>query len=140
MINTVAWGQGDSGNGRASWSYGLQSGGDGSTVGWNVLAMLDAGAAGITVPPWAIADFKNFALVAHTNKCAGDPALDGSFDYTADNNPCATGGVGPNDGKTGIGLQGQFLAGYALANDIRVTDAAQWISNRWDGANMYPIQ
>lgn len=139
MIDTVAWGQGDSGSGRASWSYSLQSGGDGSTVGWNVLAMLDVAAAGLTVPAWSVADFKNFALVAHSNKCAGDPALDGSFDYTADNNPCFSNhAAGPNVGKTGIGLQGQFLAG-TLANDVRVTDAATWISNRWDGANVYPF-
>ena len=45
IMNTIAWGQIDSGcNGQGGWTYNLVSSGcttaDGSTIGWNMMALL----------------------------------------------------------------------------------------------------
>ena len=63
MINALAWGQGESGFARGGWAYTFNAGNtDGSTIGWNVLALLDAEAAGITVPAFVKTEFINFAI------------------------------------------------------------------------------
>ncbi len=135
IMNTVAWGQVDGPVGspvttcppRGGWDYGLvnQTSGcygrsDGSTVGWNVLALLDAGASGVPVAPFVKTEFAN-ALAGHGNS-------DGTFDYTADGS--ATVDQLPNLARAGIYLQSLFYEGVPLG-DARVTAAINAINARW---------
>ena len=105
LVNAMAWGQGESGFARGGWAYSFNAGNtDGSTIGWNVLALLDAAAAGITIPPFVKTEFVNFAIPFGLNN-------DGTFDYTSGNNPAvAQGGAGANMAKNGIGVQAMFYA------------------------------
>lgn len=124
LVNALAFGQQDAGVGRGGWIYQFNSSqSDGSTVGWDMLALLDASAAGTTIPAFVQGEFGNFALPQGLN-------TDGSFDYRADNNP-APGTGNPNLAKAGIALQGLFFAG-AASNDPRVAASAQYISDRWN--------
>ncbi len=127
LMNTVAWGQIDvpGCTGRGGWYYSLTNGcttSDGSTVGWNVLSLLDAGASGVPLPAWVSTEFA-FALASHGNS-------NGSFDYNADNNPASR--SYPNVSRAGIYLQGLFYQGVPLA-DSRVTNAISYINARWGG-------
>jgi PKD repeat protein len=127
-INSLAWGQQDAGIGRGGWIYSFNSSqSDGSTVGWDMLALLDAAAAGTTLATFIQPEFANFALPQGLN-------TDGSFDYRADNNP-APGTGSPNLAKAGIALQGLFFAG-AASNDPRVAASAQYISDRWNSTGL----
>lgn len=127
LVNGLAWGQGDSSFGRGSWSYSFNSGGgDGSTMGWNVLALLDAEAAGIVVPPFVKDEFINFAIPIGLNN-------DGSFDYNPNNNPATYGGIPPNMAKVGIGLQTMFYGGIVGLGDARVVAARNSVNIRWNG-------
>jgi hypothetical protein len=124
-MNALAFGQGEFGTGRGGWTYQFNSSpSDGSTVGWDVLALLDAGAAGTVIPAFVKPEFVNFALPNHLN-------TNGSFDYQADANP----GVNsyPNFQKGGIGLQSLFYAG-ANAADARSVAVQNYLSSRWSGA------
>ena len=118
LMNTVAWGQIDVLNcsGRGGWHYSLANNGcdssDGSTAGWNLLALLDATSAGITIPDFVKPEFSNFALPAGFN-IGGTAQNDGTFDYNADQNPLSS---QRNLGKVGIALQGHYFAGKALGN------------------------
>ena len=132
LMNTVVWGQNDGGAGcvgRGGWYYSLRSDGtgcvtsDGSTVGWNVLALLDAGASGVAVAPFVSTEFA-FALASGGN-------ADGSFDYNTDNSPSSD--SLPNLARAGIYLQGLFYRGVPLG-DARVTAATKAINDRWSGA------
>ena len=129
LLDTVAWGQNDGGAGcvgRGGWYYSLRSDGtgcvtsDGSTVGWNVLALLDAGASGVAVAPFVSSEFA-FAMAAAGN-------TDGSFDYNTDGNPATD--YLPNLARAGIYLQSLFYEGVPLG-DARVTAATKAISDRW---------
>ena len=87
LVNGMAWGQGESGFARGGWAYTFNAGNtDGSTIGWNVLALLDAAAAGITVPAFVKTEFVNFAIPYGLNN-------DGTFDYTSGNNPAVAQGT-----------------------------------------------
>lgn len=127
QLNALAWGQIDnnSTNGKGGWWYDLNSPNtsDGSTIGWNMLALFDAVNGGAILPPWVQTQWNApaHALVNHIN-------TDGSFDYQADANPNSNNSV--NVAKTGVGLQGMFFGGRP-AGDSDVTDAKQWISDRW---------
>src|SRR5450432_625736 len=130
LMNTVAWGQNDGGagcTGRGGWYYTLTNNAcqvsDGSTVGWNVLALLDAGASGVPVAPFVSSEFA-FDIASSGN-------TDGSFDYNADNNP-ATDSL-PNLARAGIYLQSLFYEGVVLG-DPRVTAATKAINDRWTAA------
>lgn len=127
VINTVAWGQIDAGcSGRGGWTYGLAVGcttSDGSTIGWDVLGLLNAEAGGITVPAFVKPEFA-FALASHGN-------TSGSFDYNANGNPATT--DYPNLARSGIYLQSLYYEGVPLA-DARVTAAISFINARWSGA------
>ena len=130
IMNTVAWGQIDSGcNGQGGWTYNLYNNGcttaDGSTIGWNMMALLDAGAAGVTIPAFVKASFVATALPNATN-------TDGTFDYQTDSNPASD--YGPNLAKSGIGMQGQFYAG-TLVGDAKITSALGAINARWPAIN-----
>lgn len=129
LMNTVAWGQNDGGagcSGRGGWYYSLRSDtscavpSDGSTVGWNVLALLDAGASGVPVAPFVKSEFA-FDLASSGN-------ADGTFDYNADANPAAD--SLPNLARAGIYLQSLFYEGVGLG-DPRVTAATKAINDRW---------
>ncbi len=90
--------------------------------------MLDAEAAGATIPQWAKDEIKNYNLPNHMNN-------DGSFDYTADGNASVinTNGVGGNVARSGIALQALFL-GAAAPADARITSAKNFVNNRWGGS------
>jgi len=131
LMNTVAWGQNDqpAGNctGRGGWTYTLTNNAcatsDGSTVGWNVLALLDANASGVAVAPFVSSEF-GFDLASSGN-------TDGTFDYNADGNP-ATDNLA-NLARAGIYLQSLFYRGVVLG-DPRVTAATKAINDRWNGS------
>jgi hypothetical protein len=125
LVNALAWGQNDSGTGQGGWYYNFNSTIlDGSTVGWDVLALLDASAAGATVPAWVLTEFKK----------GFDKALntDGSFDYQGDGNPAANNNVGPQ--KNGIGLQGTFLLGETAG--ARVDAVKNNVNSWWSGVGI----
>jgi uncharacterized repeat protein (TIGR01451 family) len=123
LANTVVWGQSNSGLGEGGWYYNLNEGSlsDGSTMGWAILALLDAEAAGATVPVFAKTELA-MALANQLN-------ADGSLDYQVDGDPSSDGS--PNVAKTGIGLQGLYFTGVDVA-DPRVQRALTYIGNRWN--------
>ncbi len=124
LTNTEAWGQTDGvGNmARGGEGYNLNGGQfDGSTVGWAVLAFVDAAAAGATVPAWVSTEF-NFGFDNALNN-------DGSLDYQADGNPASNMAVGPQ--KNGIGLQGLFLIGEFAG--ARVAAVTANVDSWWSG-------
>ena len=127
LVNGMAFGQGESGFGRGGWAYSFNAGNtDGSTIGWNVLALLDAAAAGITVPSFVKTEFVNFAIPFGLNN-------DGTFDYTAGNNPAlAQGTARANMAKNGIGVQAMFYADMIGLGHSRVLAGRNAISNRWN--------
>ena len=102
LVNALAWGQNDmlATAGRLVLRLQLHRL-DGSTVGWDMLALLDAAAAGATVPAWVKTEY-TFGFNNALN-------TDGSFDYNGDGNPASNNNAGPP--KNGIGLQGLFLIG-----------------------------
>ena len=124
MVNALAWGQIDSSTGKGGWYYNFTTSAtsDGSAVGWDILALLDAAAAGATVPTWVNDNFK-LALAASLN-------TDGSYDYQSDGNPAANNSVGPQ--KNGIGLQGLFLIGET--SGARVDSVKNNVNSWWSGA------
>lgn len=126
MVNSVAYGQIDISTGRGGWYYNFNIGNsssDGSTVGWVMLALLDARSAGATVPAYVKTEWSaaNQALANALNN-------DGSFDYQSDGNRASNNSV--NVAKTGVGLQGMFFADRPLAN-ADVQNALNWINARW---------
>jgi hypothetical protein len=126
LVNALAWGQNDSGNGRGGWDYGFNSTrGDGSTLGWDILALLDAAAAGMTVPAWV----RNEVGVLMAVPGGGILNGDGSWDYVA-NGGLSASSAGPQ--KAGIGLQGLFLIGETTGP--RVTAVTNNINSWWNGA------
>lgn len=126
LVNSLAWGQGDSGNGRGGWHYNFNSTtGDGSTMGWAILGLLDAEAAGATVPQWV----KDEVGVLMAVPGGGILNADGSWDYSA--NGASTGSsAGPQ--KVGIGLQGLFLIGET--SGARVDAVRNNLNSWWNGA------
>jgi hypothetical protein len=135
IMNTQTWGQNDGAQaggigacvGRGGWIYSYSNNAcqqsDGSTVGWNMLSILDAIAAGINVPAFVQTEFNTFALPQGLN-------TDGTYDYRADNNPATAGGVGNNLARAAIGLQGLFYVGAPVA-DPRVVAGLGAINGRW---------
>jgi hypothetical protein len=126
LTNSLAWGQNDAGgSGRGGWDYNFNSTfrADGSTIGWDVLALLDAEAAGATVPTWVKTEF------AVLLGAGGILNNNGSFDYVADNNAAGENSSGPQ--KVGIGLQGLFLIGETTGG--RVDSVRNNINSWWNG-------
>jgi hypothetical protein len=129
VMNTIAWGQNDTGCiGRGGWVYGFSNNtcqeDDGSTLGWDLLALLDAGAAGTTIPAFVQSEFMNFGLPEGFN-------TDGTFDYRSNNNPAAPGGVGNNLARTGVSLQALFFSGHVGVADPQVAAARDAVNSRW---------
>lgn len=123
MANTIVWGQIDSGTGRGGWFYNFNSTSsfDGSTVGWDLLALLDASAAGAVVPAFAKTEFA-FGLNGALN-------TDGTLDYQGNGNAGSNNSVGPQ--KNGIGLQGLYFTGETTG--LRVVAVTNAISSWWNG-------
>jgi PKD repeat protein len=125
MVNATTWGQNDSGTGRGGWYYTFNStSSDGSTNGWDLLALLSAEAAGATVPAWVKTEWA-LALAAGLNN-------DGSFDYQANGNRASNSSV--NVAKTGVGVQGIFFAGRP-GTDPDLALAKQYIGAGWQNQN-----
>lgn len=126
MVNALAWGQNDAGTGRGGWDYSFNSTrGDGSTLGWDILALLDAEAAGATVPQWV----KDEVAVLMAVPGGGILNADGSWDYVA-NGAATPSNAGPQ--KVGIGLQGLFLIGET--SGTRVDAVRNNVNSWWNGA------
>jgi beta-lactam-binding protein with PASTA domain len=127
LIDAMAYGQGEAGFARGGWAYSFNAGNtDGSTIGWNVLALLDAAAAGITVPAFVKTEFVNFAIPYGLNN-------DGTFDYTSGNNPAvAQGAAGANMAKNGIGVQAMFYSDIVGLGNVQVLAGRNAISSRWN--------
>ena len=122
IVNAVAWGQSDGALG-GGWYYTLQPGSnrsDGSTLGWAILGLENAGAAGATIP--------NFVTSRLATMLTHQLNNNGSLDYQVDSNPAST---GSNPAKTGIGLQGLAFTG-ALVSDARVTAATGYLVRNWN--------
>lgn len=127
LVNTLAWGQNDAGSsGRGGWDYNFNNAfrADGSTIGWDVLALLDASASGATVPAWVSAEIGVLLGVPG----GGILNSDGSWDYIADT-ALTDSYVGPQ--KNGIGLQALFLIGETAGP--RVDAVKNNINSWWSG-------
>ncbi len=122
LVNALVWGQFNTGTALGGWQYNLNQGSfDGSTAGWAVLGLLDAQAAGATVPAFARTRFKvGFDNALNT---------DGSFDYIQDANPAAGSNAGPQ--KAGTGLQGLFFTNETTG--VRVSSVITNINSWWNG-------
>jgi hypothetical protein len=125
VTNALVWGQSDAGTGRGGWYYSLEAGtlSDGSTMGWALLGLIDAGAAGATVPAFAKTEFDMVLNVP--GQQLNNPS--GTLDYQVNGNENITG----NMSKSGIGLQGLHFLGVA-AGDSRVTDVVGYLSRNWN--------
>ncbi len=128
MSNALVFGQIEpavgfpAGASRGGWYYNFNSSSsDGSTVGWVLLALLDAEAAGATVPA--------FAKSEHAFAVDGSLNDDGSYDYQGNGDPASNSNVGIEKG--GVGLQGLFYSGELVGP--RVAAVEQYLSDRWNG-------
>jgi len=124
VVNAVAWGQADSGDGTGGWYYYLQGNAsgtlsDGSTMGWSLLGLIDSQAAGATIPGFAKTNFAAVLSKQRNN--------DGTIDYQVNANPNQTDAMT----KVGIGLQGLAFTGVA-AGDARVTTTNAYITRNWN--------
>lgn len=125
LVNALAWGQNDGGTGRGGWYYDFNStSADGSTIGWDVLGLLDASAAGMMVPAWVKTEFQSLL------NTGGILNADGSFDYQADGSVNGEYYSGPQ--KAGIGLQGLFLIGETTG--ARVAAVMNNVNSWWNGS------
>jgi VCBS repeat-containing protein len=123
MSNALVWGQANSGVARGGWYYNFNAGSmDGSTVGWDLLALLDAAAAGIVVPAFSKTEFA-FGL-------AGSLNTNGTLDYQGNGDAASMASVGP--AKNGVGLQGLFYIGETTG--ARVDAVVNTINSWWSGA------
>ena len=130
LVNALAWGQADQmyANARGGWYYYFNgSSSDGSTIGWAILGMLDAGAAGAIVPTWVRTEFA-YAMTSHYN-------TNGTIDYQANGNPANA--YYPSPQKNGIGLQGLYWMGELTG--ARVDSFKTNLSSWWPGASPYGI-
>jgi hypothetical protein len=129
MINTISWGQIDLGVGQGGWHYSYANNGsdtsDGSVVGWDVLALLDAAAAGTVIPNFVKTEFMTGLNLGQNT--------DGTFDYNSNGNPATQGGVGGNFARAAINLEGLFYVGQVGIGDSEVAAATNALNIRWDG-------
>ncbi|WP_405242524.1 Ig-like domain-containing protein [Lentisalinibacter salinarum] len=126
MANALVFGQIEpERTGRGGWYYNFNAfSSDGSTVGWVLLGLLDAEAAGITIP--------DFVKTEHAFAADASLNVDGSYDYQSDGNPNSNNSVGIEKG--GVGLQSLFFAGLnATASGVSRSDVETYLSDRWNG-------
>ena len=134
LSNAVVWGQSDGDDlDRGGWRYGLDNANsDGSAVGWNVLALLDATAYGATVPAHAKTELAY--VIARTT------AADGGMGYNSPTNI-------PNTAKAGVRLQALGYMGVGLGDNPPVGGPTPqitvdylntyWNTNTESAANTY---
>jgi hypothetical protein len=128
LANTVVWSQseGTAGSNRGGWRYALNGGAnDGSTMGWAVLGLLDAAAAGAVVPDFAKSETLIGLSGIHNN--------DGSLDYTS--NGSAAVPSSPGIEKGGIPLQALYFGGQPapFPAGSRGQATLKYIYDRWLG-------
>jgi hypothetical protein len=141
LVNTIAWGQADSGYGQGGWRYTPNIDSDGSAIGWNVLGLIDAQAFGATIPAAPTYLDLRGELEKEIASLTGHPATNaqalGSLGYTA---PLA------GTPRAGIRLQAlQLVGGIALAGlpptapAVTPQDTVDYINSNWnnDGTNCY---
>ncbi len=124
LVNSISWGQTDGASG-GGWYYNLQPGfdaSDGSTMGWSMLGLEIAQAAGATIPAFVSTRFATvLGNQLNTN---------GSLDYQVDSNPATT---SSNPAKAGTGLTGlAFLR--VPASDPRVAAGVAYLTRNWNAA------
>jgi hypothetical protein len=119
IVNSVSWGQSDSGLGEGGWYYNLQAGSlsDGSTMGWSMLGLIDSGAAGAIVPAFVKSEFTK--VLTHQLLASGSMAYQ------------ATGPDQGNVAKAGIGLQGLAFSGATTADPRTMADIA-YLTRNWN--------
>jgi hypothetical protein len=123
LINTIAWAQIDCGAGHGSWRYTLDKceDPDGSTHGWNVLALFDGQAFGATIPGFVMPEVESTtAYLTNAN---------GSMGYRIASQL-------PNTAKTGVRLQSLSLVGIGLGDTNALTtvtpqESVDWINDGW---------
>jgi len=123
LVNSVSWGQSD-GPQLFGWYYNLQeaNASDGSTMGWALLGLENATAAGAQIPAQVKTRLAT-TLTAQLNN-------NGSLDYQGDSTPTST---FSNPAKTAIGLQGLSFTGVAIG-DPKVTAATGYLVRNWNAA------
>jgi hypothetical protein len=117
--NTIVWGMNDGpGTQQGGFDYVLDRNvfGDGSTAGWGVLALLDAEAAGATLPAFVRPEVDNYA--------ADGLNADGSLKYQVFYGPIS------NFPKTGIALEVMFFINRPLS-DGQVQGAINLLDTFW---------
>lgn len=139
QTNTIVWAQADDSTvcgsdfNRGGWRYGLddcQS--DGSAIGWALLALLDAGAAGATVPAHVATELPS--VIANTSCDDGGGPLSDGLGYDSCF-PWSGGAVGAgNVLRTGIALQAHFYMSTPIA-DPRVVNARDYINDAWNAVH-----
>lgn len=117
MVNTISWGQADAGFGQGGWRYGLDDNqSDGSAIGWNVLALIDAAAFGATLPDASIAgqlDLRGQLEIEIASLTDVVPPTGvGGLGYTT---------PGSSAPRSGIRLQALNLIGLAIGDTTTVT-------------------
>ncbi len=112
-------------NGRGGWHYSLANNGgdtsDGSTDGWDLLALLDSGASGTPIGAFVKSEWKNFALPSGLN-------TDGSFDYNSDAQPGQRQQREPR--QSGRRDAGDVLRRIPLADPL-VQQTLSYINTHW---------
>jgi hypothetical protein len=134
LVNTVVWGQNDGSPGNVTcqeggFQYYLNSGSDGSAIGWAVLALFDGAAAGAVVPPFVATELANVVARTSCTVGPGELALSYGSCYTADSSCNGDGSL--NVAKAGVLLQALNYMGVPKT-DARVQGAFTYISNRWE--------
>jgi len=119
LAATVVWGQIDTNQacGEGGWHYSMfnnsYDSSDASTLGWNILALLDAAAGGATIPAFVKTELNTYALPNHLN-------ANGSFAYNTncDRNYQNNSVTYPNLAKEGIALQAAFYTGRPISDPL----------------------
>jgi hypothetical protein len=143
QINGLAWGQIDVNNvNRGGWGYTFNSGGsDGSTIGWNMLALLDAD-PNTVIPAFVKPEFSDPGHAGPTqlNPYPTRTNIDGTFDYRPlqANNPNAPSADLPNMARSGIGLQALFYMGFVGEGNPIVASGRNAINLRWVNSASLP--
>jgi hypothetical protein len=136
MVDAMAWGQIDVLNtSRGGWGYTFNSGtADGSTLGWNMLALLDAGPQ-VTVPSFVKTEFSSPGNAGPTMSNS-----DGTFDYNPASGASPGGDNLPNMARVGVGLQANFYMGNIGAGNPAVDAGVNAASLRWVSISGLPSE
>ena len=129
QVNTIAWGQMNTGFEAGGWRYTLNYSSDGSAIGWAVLALFDGGAAGAMVSPFIATELANVIATTACSDNAGELTL--TYDNSRNGGTC--------DGSQNVAKAGILLQALNFMNvpvtDARVQGALTYISNKWAGGD-----